>query len=185
MWTRQENPDAHFSEFINALAFALKPWRTQCFSSKWAGIWVSPLLSSSQRFPWGRTDILRLLDDAGVEKTRLSQPPMPHLPKYICVLSVATSSGLCHLYAWFIDIYLQDLFPLPPPVLCQQVSEAHPAHFFLTISGLRVSLNPDTASISSLWTTHLRHMCRNLTKKKRGSVKRRNMHTWPSSPLHL
>ena len=69
------------------------------------------------------------------------------------------------------------------PVPASLCSTASP--FFLTISGLRVSLNPDTASISSLWTTHLRHMCRNLTKKKRGSVKRRNMHTWPSSPLHL
>lgn len=72
-----------------------------------------------------------------------------------------------------------------PPQSCASSLWSTSSPFFLTISRLRVSLNPDTASISSLWTTHLRHMCRNLTKKKRGSVKRRNMHTWPSSPLRL
>ena len=181
MWTLQGKSAAHFSEFINTLALARKPWRTQCFSSKCAGIWVSPLLSSSQRFPWCRTDILRLLENAGVEKTRLSQPPVQHLPKYIRVLPTATSSGLCH---YMLDL-LTFICKTYPPQSCASKSLKHIQPIFSNVSGLRVSLNPDTASISSLWTTHLRHMCRNLTKKKRGSVKRRNMHTWPSSLLHF
>lgn len=50
MWTLQGKSAAHFSEFINTLALARKPWRTQCFSSKCAGIWVSSVMSSANVF---------------------------------------------------------------------------------------------------------------------------------------
>ena len=108
--------------------------------------------------------------------------------------SCATSAQIhscplyCHLFwarSLICLIYWHSFARLIPPQSCASSLWSTSSPFFLTISRLRVSLNPDTASISSLWTTHLRHMCRNLTKKKRGSVKRRNMHTWPSSPLRL
>lgn len=84
-------------------------------------------------------------------------------------------------------IYLLDFFV---PSLIPKSLWSTSSLLFLTVSGLSVSLNPKTASISSHWTTHLRNMCRNLTnttkrKKKKGRVKRRNMCAWSYSLLHL
>lgn len=75
------------------------------------------------------------------------------------------------------------------PVLFQKAFEAHP-DLLSDRKWTQSFLNPDAASVSPLWTTHLRNMCRNLTnktkrKKEKGSVKRRNMSTWPYSPLRL
>lgn len=48
-----------------------------------------------------------------------------------------------------------------------QKSLKHIQNFFSNYKWTHSFLNPDTASISSHWTTHLRNMCRNLKNKKK------------------
>lgn len=99
-------------------------------------------------FSWCRTHIFRLLGNAGMEKT---QGCAFHI--LLCHICPHTFRSFSTPPLLGSAIYLPDFL-----LSCSQKSLMYIQPFFLTASGLRVSLNPDAANIPSLDHTLEKHM---------------------------
>lgn len=136
------------------------PW---LFFQSWAEVsvfhYVAPKSSLCCQLPaLSGTEIhLQSLGCFRMEKMKLSHCPTSYLSRYFLIHLQR------HLF-WALSFTFLNLSPVLFPKSCKHIQS------FLTISGLKVSLNPE--SLSLLWTTHLRNMCRNLTttRPKRGDV---------------